>query len=462
MRVRSIGLIALIVMLLLLSVGCSGEETERIEAYNIITCKVLKTSAENWNASSGDSIVCGMYGDGIIIESLGLELKNSIEPGSLEFQGHIQSFGWTDWIVSGGVAGEAGSGKRVEAVKIRLTGELAEAYDIYYRVYVNTMGWTAWACNGDMAGTEGLYKGIESIEVKLISKEGIPPKDGAIFDAVEENIVVPVLDYSIFLKGTGWLSYDGTDAGNPGGGGRAEGFKISVVDSVYEGSINYRTYAQTYGWLDWVSNGAFSGTESVSKRAEGIQITLTGELADNLDIYYRVCVENYGWLGWAANGQPAGTKDLALQIEAIEIVLKAKGDTPPGETVMASISPVIDVKADVDTILNKTRERMTAVGKYYVEDTSAFKNRNGAYDESTQDIAEEISKAEIKSYCESQLYSGLVEVNVSFVDGDINDYCAQEILKYYIGKGDKVTFYTEFVGYTMDNSLVFRCYYSRS
>ena len=200
----------------------------------------------------------------------------------------------------------------------------------------------------------------------------------------------------------------------------------------------------------------------MSKRAEGIQIQLTGELAENLDIYYRVCVQNYGWLGWAVNGQPAGTKDLALQIEAIEIVLKVKGDMPPGEVVMASISPTIDAKTNVDAILDKSRERMIAVGKYYVEDTSAFKNRNGDYDESIQNSTEEISKAEVKRYCESHFYSGLVEVNVSGASGDINDYCAQEILKFYIGKDDKVTFYNEFVGYTMDNSLVFRCYYSRS
>lgn len=460
MRIRSIGLIALI--MLLLSAGCTAEDSERIEPYNIITCKVLKSGADSWNAVSGDAIICGMYGDDITVESLGLELKNSIKPGNLEFQAHIQSFGWSDWIAGGGVAGEAELAKRIEAVKIRLTGELAEAYDIYYRVYVNTMGWTAWTCNGDMAGTEGLSKGIESIEIKLISKEGIPPKDGAVYAAAEERIAVPVLDYSIFLNESGWLAYDGTYAGNPGSGDRAEGFKISAADSIYEGAVTYRTYAQTYGWLDWVSDGAFSGAEGISKRAEGVQIQLTGELAEKLDIYYRVYAEGYGWLGWAANGQSAGTKDLALQLEAIEIVLKAKGDEPPGELAKASILPVTEVNADIDMILDRVRERMTIVGKYYVEDTEAFKNRNGDYDDTIKTSAEEISRAEVKAYCDTNFYMGLTEVNVSAAAGDVNDYCAQEIMKYYIGKGDKVTFYIEFDGCTMDNSLVFRCYYSRS
>ncbi len=461
MKIRSIGLIALI-MMLLLSAGCVEEEQEKIEAYNIITCKILKSASENWSAASGDSIVCGMYGDGVNIESLGLELKNSIAPGSLEFQLHIQSFGWTDWIKSGSVGGEAEAGKRIEAVKIKLTGELAESFDIYYRVYVNTMGWSAWTCNGETAGTEGLHKGIESIEIKLISKEGIPPKNEVVYDETEENIVVPILEYSIFLKGTGWLSFDGVDAGNPGDGGRAEGFKISIPDTIYEGSVTYRTYAQSYGWLDWVGDGAFSGVESVSKRAEGIQIQLTGELAEKLDIYYRVCVQGHGWLGWAMNGQPAGTKDMALQLEAIEIVLKAKGDTSPGDVVRASMSPTANSSIDIDTVLNRERERMIAVGKYYVADTEDFKNRNGDYNEITEASTEEVSKAEIKSYCEKYLYSGLVEADISNPEGDINDYCVQEILKFYIGKGDKVIFYTEFVGYTMNDCPVFRCYYSRS
>ncbi len=459
MRFKSIGLLVLIITLMSILAGCSKEEPEQIEAYNIISCKLLKASADNWNAASGTSFVCGMYGDGVVVESLGLELRNPIKPGNLEYQGHVQSLGWTDWLSGGDMVGDAGSGKRIEAVKLRLTGKMAETYDIYYRVYVSSMSWTKWTANGDIAGTTGLSKGIESIEIKLIPKVGLAPEDGATYDASEAVTIIPELDYSIFLKGTGWIAYDGECAGIPGNGGRAEGFKINLVDSIYKGSVTYRTYAETYGWLNWVKAGELSGTSTVSKRAEGIQIKLTGEIAEQLDICYRVCVQDYGWLGWAVNGQSAGTKDMALQLEAIEIILLPKGEMPPGETVRAGISPYSDTGVDIGTVLNKERERMIAVGKYYVEDTEDFKKY--VVDKGIN-AAEGISRSEVRRYCDTYFSSDVIEINVSIADGDVNDYCVQEILKYYIGKGDKVVFYTEFAGYTMDDSLMFKCYYSRS
>ena len=47
-------------------------------------------------------------------------------------------------------------GKRVEAIQINLTGEMANHYDVYYRVHAESYGWLDWAKNGESAGTEGL------------------------------------------------------------------------------------------------------------------------------------------------------------------------------------------------------------------------------------------------------------------------------------------------------------------
>lgn len=33
----------------------------------------------------------------------------------------------------------------MEAVQLKLTGEIAEHYDIYYRVHSQTYGWLGWA-----------------------------------------------------------------------------------------------------------------------------------------------------------------------------------------------------------------------------------------------------------------------------------------------------------------------------
>ena len=47
------------------------------------------------------------------------------------------------------MSGTSGQAKRLEAIRISLYGEMAEHYDIYYRVHAQSFGWLSWAKNGD-------------------------------------------------------------------------------------------------------------------------------------------------------------------------------------------------------------------------------------------------------------------------------------------------------------------------
>ena len=58
----------------------------------------------------------------------------------------------------------------MEAIRIRLTGDVAKQYDVRYRVHVQNVGWTAWSYNGEVAGTEGKSLRIEAVEVQLVEK----------------------------------------------------------------------------------------------------------------------------------------------------------------------------------------------------------------------------------------------------------------------------------------------------
>ena len=98
------------------------------------------------------------------------------------------------------------------------------------------------------------------------------------------------------------------------------------------GSISYRVHCQTYGWMDWKTDGQYAGTSGESKRLEALQIRLTGELKKKYDVYYRVHAQNYGWLDWAKNGARAGTAGHSLRLECIQIVLVEKGGQAPGPT----------------------------------------------------------------------------------------------------------------------------------
>lgn len=88
----------------------------------------------------------------------------------IRYSTHVQSIGWQGWKSNGQYAGTTGQAKRIEAIKIKLTGSEASKYDIYYRVHSQTLGWLGWASNGSIAGTTGLKYRVEAIQVMIVAK----------------------------------------------------------------------------------------------------------------------------------------------------------------------------------------------------------------------------------------------------------------------------------------------------
>ena len=58
----------------------------------------------------------------------------------------------------------------VEAVEIKLTGDLAKHYDVVYRAHVQSKGWLDWVKSGECAGTTGEALHLEALEVRLVEK----------------------------------------------------------------------------------------------------------------------------------------------------------------------------------------------------------------------------------------------------------------------------------------------------
>ena len=48
----------------------------------------------------------------------------------------MQDVGWQNWTNTGNIAGTTGQSKHIEAMRIRLTGEVAQYADVYYRMHV--------------------------------------------------------------------------------------------------------------------------------------------------------------------------------------------------------------------------------------------------------------------------------------------------------------------------------------
>ncbi len=259
--------------------------------------------------------------------------------GSIICTPHVQGTGWMepvefttgqsifDAVSSGIYAGTTGQSKRLEAFTLKLTGNIANEYDILYRVHVQGIGWMGWKLNGDTAGTVGKSLRIEAVQIKLRKKNHNSPK----------------LVYQVYAQGNGWMNevssseYDissSTIAGTQGESKRLEAVKISLNSDI-PGNVEYNTHCQSYGWLNTVSNGQISGTQNEGKQLEAIQIKLTGEISNYYDIYYRAHVQGIGWMGWAKNGENAGTSGGGRRMEAIQLVLVPKGD----DTLDRSILP---------------------------------------------------------------------------------------------------------------------------
>ena len=98
--------------------------------------------------------------------------------GIVHISSLVQDIGWQKSVKDGALAGTTGKGKRVEAIKINLTGTLSESCDVYYRVHAQDYGWLGWTKNGNPAGTEGLSKRIEAIEIKVVTKGDTAPEMG--------------------------------------------------------------------------------------------------------------------------------------------------------------------------------------------------------------------------------------------------------------------------------------------
>ena len=261
-----------------------------------------------WQDYVSQDEISGTEGQSLRLEALKINLDNLEYSGGIEYSSHVAFIGWQDYVSTNELSGTQGQSLQLEAIKIRLTGELANHYDVCYQTHVAFIGWQDYVCNDELAGTTGQSKRLEAIRVKLV------PKD--------EEIGNTTINYSSSVQDVGFTDY--VSEGISGTAGQSKFIdRIKLkINSDIDGDISYQTYNSDDGWSDYVSNDSSSGEKGTP--LEAIKIKLTGELANKYDIYYRVHVAYIGWMGWASNDSPAGTTDLFRNMEAIEIKLLPK------------------------------------------------------------------------------------------------------------------------------------------
>ena len=159
---------------------CGVKYVEGYKSGNFYYNGTIKGAGATGNVAQGGTV--GTIGKKQQLQSLTLHLdqSNKLAPsGTIQYSTHISSEGWKDWSNAGTTNGASNASKGMEAVKIRLTGDLAKYYDIYYRAHVQGYGWLGWAKNGQIAGTSKIGYRMEGLQIRLVSKDVSAPGKNA-------------------------------------------------------------------------------------------------------------------------------------------------------------------------------------------------------------------------------------------------------------------------------------------
>ena len=320
-----------------------------------------RVGSVGWQNKVNTGQVAGTVGQARQLEQLTLASPGSSVLNSIQATVHIQDIGWTGW-GSAASMGSATPGKRLEALGLRLTGSLANQYDISYRVHVQETGWQDWKVNSVMAGTEGQSKRIEAIQIRLLAKSGVtfpalPPTPAPTPTPTATATPTPTPTPTATATPTPTPSASPTPSPTPtvpqtltvrtsytgnvqdygwskvyenGGtlgvqGKRLEAIKLKVASPQVAGNISYRGHVQNIGWQPYVNMSSYIGTQGQSLRLEAFDAKLTGDLATKFDLRYRAYVRGIGWQPWVSNGAMAGTVGQLRQIEQVQIEAVPKG-----------------------------------------------------------------------------------------------------------------------------------------
>lgn len=221
-----------------------------------------------------NNAVSGTSGKALRLEAIQIKLDGVLgNTYDIYYRVHAQNFGWLGWAKNGASAGTEGYAYRLEAIQIKLVKKGASApalgnafkkkekpTDINYQTHVQSYGWQKTVKNGATAGTSGQAKRLEGIKIGISS-----PYSGNI----EYKTHIQNIGWESTFKKNNVMS------GTSGRALRLEAIQIKLsgdISNYYD--VYYRVHAQNFGWMGWTKNGASAGTAGYAYRLEAIQIKL--------------------------------------------------------------------------------------------------------------------------------------------------------------------------------------------
>ena len=357
---------------------------------NLVIYSTAHVSEKGWQSSVSNGEISGTVGQSNSIEALILS-TNHMHGIGIRSQAHVSGIGWQEFVGEGAITGTTGQSRGVEALRMELTGDNAEEYDLYYRVHVAHVGWLDWAKNGEAAGSQGLSCGIEAVQITTVLKGEAAP------GSVKGPFLKGDIKYQAHVQKIGWQgnSSNGSVAGTEGQNLELEALRINTEEMSGVG-VKYSAHVGNVGWQTFVSNGDLSGTTGQSRAIQAMKIELTGENSGRYDVWYRMHVEKLGWLGWTKNGSIAGTTGIGYNAQAIQIKIQAKGAPAPGATANSYVDRIagwvyVDgfrryktengtILNDVSGIFNPSSKKITVDRRRGITTIYGYNPETGSYD----------------------------------------------------------------------------------
>jgi uncharacterized protein YjdB len=145
----------------------------------------IATGSNGYNASNGYDMVTG----------LGSPQGDNLAPRGVTYSAHVQDKGWQPYVNDGAQAGTTGKSLRLEAINIKLTGDVPAGASITYEAHVQKIGWQAAESNGAQAGTTGKSLRVEALKITLNGMSGYNVK------------------YRAYVQNIGWQPWQTTENG---------------------------------------------------------------------------------------------------------------------------------------------------------------------------------------------------------------------------------------------------------
>ncbi|MGN0262123.1 MAG: N-acetylmuramoyl-L-alanine amidase [Eggerthellaceae bacterium] len=238
-----------------------------------------------WQKAVGNNKVSGTTGKGLQVEAMRTSVTKSGLTGGLSTKAHVQNIGWKSWVGNGKTAGTTGRSLQMEAAQMKLTGNLAKVYDLYYQAHVQNIGWMDWVKAGATAGTTGRGLQIEAVKVYVTLKGGKAPG----------KVVTPITGSYIYLDaGHGYSGSAGYDPG-----ACANGYFEASETKNLVGKV--ASYAQSLYGLK-VYNGTDSNLNFPDRQNDALKRGCTAYLSIHFNAGGGTGTETYSSSQYGASG----------------------------------------------------------------------------------------------------------------------------------------------------------------